>query len=47
MVIFPLSWPGKIALMLIALALGLTYLMMSRPDLWRKVVSRFKKNKKE
>ncbi len=45
MVIFPLSWPGKVVLILIALALGLVYLMMSKPELWKKITGRNKDKK--
>jgi chromate transport protein ChrA len=34
MVIFPLSWPGKIVLILIAIALGLIYWMLAKPEHW-------------
>jgi hypothetical protein len=32
MVIFPLSWPGKIVLILIALMLGFIFWMMMSPE---------------
>jgi hypothetical protein len=37
-VIFPLSWPGKIVLMLIAVMLGLIWSMLMWPGAWRKLL---------
>lgn len=34
MVIFPLSWPGKIVLMIIAIILGLMFWMVAKPEHW-------------
>ena len=36
MIIFPLSWPAKIVLILIALFLGLIFSMLQWPGWWRK-----------
>ena len=36
MIIFPLSWLGKIALMLIAIFLGLILWMLWKPERWKK-----------
>lgn len=44
-VIFPLSWPGKIALILIAITLGLTWWAMKNPVRFAKVMAWFKGNK--
>ena len=37
MVIFPLSWPARIVLILIAIVLGLIFWMMVKPEFWRRV----------
>ena len=41
MIIFPLSTPGKIVLILVAIALGLIWSQLQFPGWWRKF---FKKN---
>ena len=40
MIIFPLSWPGKIVLILVAIALGLIWSMLMWPAAWRKLLRR-------
>lgn len=49
MIIFPLSVPGKIVLILIAIVLGLIFSMLWFPQTWRKIFKnenlfKFKKN---
>jgi hypothetical protein len=46
MVIFPLRWPAKIVLMLIAVVLGLIWSMLSFPKIWRKMLGKSDKNEK-
>jgi hypothetical protein len=36
MIIFPLSIPGKIVLILIAIVLGLIWSMLQWPDFWKR-----------
>jgi hypothetical protein len=43
MIIFPLSMPGRIVLVLIAIFLGLIFWMLWKPEFWRRV---FKKKDK-
>lgn len=38
MVIFPLSVPGKIVLMLIAILLGLIWSMLQFPGMWKRLM---------
>lgn len=40
MIIFPLSVPGKIVLILVAIALGLIWSMLMWPAAWRKLLRR-------
>ena len=44
MMIFPLSWPGKIVLIFIAILLGLIFWAMHRPDHFRKFIAKIKGN---
>lgn len=35
MIIFPLSWPGKIVLIIIAIVIGCMWHMITWPDKWK------------
>lgn len=38
MIIFPLSWPGKVVLILIAIVLGLIFSMIQWPQFWKNLM---------
>lgn len=42
MMIFPLSWPAKIVLMLICIFIGMIWSMMTWPEWWKR---RFRKDR--
>ncbi len=45
MMIFPLSWPAKIVLMLIAVMIGLIWSMMQYPEWWKRRIRRGSQSK--
>jgi len=45
--IFPLPWPGKIVLMIIAVMLGLICWMMYKPEHWTWLFDALRKRNKE
>jgi hypothetical protein len=47
MKIFPLSIPGKIVLILIAIMLGLIFWMMSKPEHWSWLFKRLRAHNKD
>lgn len=47
MKIFPLSWPGKIVLIGIAISLGIICWMLWRPQDWQWLIKKKVKEKKE
>ena len=47
MIIFPLSWPGKVVLILIMIIIGLIFWGMMRPEMFRRWFGQKKYEKME